>query len=261
MKSDRLWQEQRFARRLSGSKTAQPVPNNFQSNSMKKIPARNAQRFFHSTVGLRGLVLAAVGLMLAPMAQAGPPTAKDGKAQPETARSPFDKGRKEFQSVTGVFWSFTPSTSTRATVNSTMSSYRLGVMLNDVSGGGWLRGNFEFLLEGFSGTIYQGPGNGLGGATLQLRYNFVQPETRWVPYFQIGAGGVYSDMDKDRARSTVGSALNFNLQSAVGLRYLVNDKWAVSLEAGIRHISNAGFTDHNAGLNSVGAQLGLSYFF
>ncbi len=228
---------------------------------MKKISARIPQQFFPSMMDVRGLVLAALGLVLAPLAQAGSPTAKDGKAQIETAHSIFDKGRKEFQSLTGVFWSFTPDTSTRATVNSTLSSYRLGVMLTDVSGSGFLRGNFEFLLEGFYGTIYQGPGNALGGATLQLRYNFVQPETRWVPYFQIGAGGVYSDMYKDRARSTVGSAVNFNLQSAVGLRYLVNDKWAVSLEGGYRHISNAGFSNRNAGMNSVGAQLGLSYFF
>ena len=228
---------------------------------MKKIPVRNAQRFFYSTTGLRSLVLAVLGLVSAPLAQAGTPTAKDGKVQIEAAHSIFDKGRKEFQSLTGVFWSFTPDTSTRATLNSTMSSYRLGVMLNDVRWSGWLRGNYEFLLEGFYGTIYQGPGNALGGATLQLRYNFVQPETRWVPYFQIGAGGVYSDMYKEPARSTVGSALNFNLQSALGVRYLVKEKWAVTVEAGFRHISNAGFTEHNSGLNSVGAQLGLSYFF
>ena len=208
------------------------------------------------------LAVVSVSAMLAARpAHAGPSGGKDGKAPVETAHSIFDKGRKEFQSLTGAFWSFTPSTSTRATVNSTLSSYRLGIMLNDVSGSGFLRGNFEFLLEGFGGTIYQGPGNALGGATLQLRYNFVQPDTRWVPYYQIGAGGVYSDMYKDRARSTVGSALNFNLQSAVGLRYLVNDQWAVSLEGGYRHISNAGFSNRNAGLNSVGAQIGLSYFF
>jgi len=196
-----------------------------------------------------------------PFAKAGPPNAGEGKAQIKAEHSPFDKGRKEFQSLTGVYWSFTPDSSPRPTLNSTMSSYRLGIMLNDVRGDGCLRGNYEFLLEAFGGTIYQGPGHGLGGATLQLRYNFVQPDTRWVPYFQIGAGGVYSDMDKDPTRSVVGSALNFNLQSAIGLRYLVKKKWAVSVEGGYRHISNAGFTKGNAGLNSVGAQIGLSYFF
>ena len=142
-----------------------------------------------------------------------------------------------------------------------MTSFRLGIMLDDVRWSGCLRGNYEFLFEVFGGAIYQGAGNGLGGATLQLRYNFVQPDTRWVPYFQIGAGGVYSDMHKDPTRAVVGSALNFNLQSAFGLRCLVDDKWAVSLEGGYRHISNAGITRHNAGLNSVGGQLGVSWFF
>ena len=213
-------------------------------------------------IRIHSFALAFISTLLAvPLAYGGPPAGQEAKAPIETAHSPFDKGRKEFQSLTGVYWSFTPDRSTRPTLNSTMSSYRLGVMLNDVRGSGWLRGNYEFLLEGFVGTIYQGPGNGLGGATLQLRYNFVQPDTRWVPYFQIGAGGVYSDMYKDRARSVVGSAVNFNLQGAVGVRNLLKEQWAVSLEGGCRHISNAGLSNRNAGLNSLGAQIGLSYFF
>jgi len=103
------------------------------------------------------------------VAKAGPLTAREEKVQIKAARSLFDKGRKEFQSLTGVYWSFTPDSSTRPTLNSTISSYRLGIMLNDVRGDGCLRGNYELLLEAFAGTIYQGPGNGLGGATLQLR--------------------------------------------------------------------------------------------
>jgi lipid A 3-O-deacylase len=204
------------------------------------------------------LVLTVLGV---PLAKAGPPTPKDGKVQIEPARSPFDKGHKEFQVLTGTYFSFAPGPSARPTVNSTMTSLRLGVMLDDVRGTGWLRGNYEFLLEAFGGAIYQGPGNALGGATLQLRYNFVQPDTRWLPYFQIGAGGVYSDMYKDHTRAVVGSAVNFNLQSAVGIRCLLKENWAFTIEGGYRHISNAGFSNRNAGMNSLGAQIGLSYFF
>jgi lipid A 3-O-deacylase len=209
----------------------------------------------------RFLALTSVFTALAsPLAMAGPPAA-GGKAQVSVERSPFDKGKKEFQTLTGVYWSFTPDSSPRPTLNSTMSSYRLGIMLSDVGGSGWSRGNYEFLVEAFGGSIYQGPGNGLGGATLQLRYNFVQPESLWVPYFQIGAGGVYSDMYKDPSRAVVGSALNFNLQSAFGVRYFVKHNWAITAEGGYRHISNAGFTEHNAGLNSLGGQIGVSWFF
>lgn len=197
---------------------------------------------------------------LAPFAQAGPPAA-DGKATVNVAHSPFEKGKKEFQTLSGVYWSFTPHDSPRPTLNSTMGSYRLGIMLNDVGGSGWNRGNYEFLFEAFGGMIYQGPGTALGGATLQLRYNFVRPDSLWVPYFQIGAGGVYSDMYKDPTRAVVGSALNFNLQGAFGARYFVKRNWAVNVEGGYRHISNAGFTKGNAGLNSLGGQVGVSWFF
>ncbi len=209
----------------------------------------------------RFLAIASVFISLAvPFAKAGQP-ATEGKGRASVARSPFEKGAKEFQSLTGIYSSFSPDGTPRPTLNSTMTSFRLGIMLDDVRWSGCLRGNYEFLFEVFGGAIYQGAGNGLGGATLQLRYNFVQPDTRWVPYFQIGAGGVYSDMHKDSTRAVVGSALNFNLQSAIGLRYLVDDRWAVSIEGGMRHNSNAGITRRNAGLNSLGGQVGVSCFF
>jgi hypothetical protein len=47
----------------------------------------------------------------------------------------------------------------------------------------------------------------------------------------------------------------------LGLRYHLNEKWAIAAEVTYRHISNAGATERNRGLNSVGGQLGVSYFF
>jgi len=47
----------------------------------------------------------------------------------------------------------------------------------------------------------------------------------------------------------------------VGLRYHLNEKWAIAAEVTYRHISNARATERNRGLNSVGGQLGVSYFF
>ena len=89
----------------------------------------------------------------------------------------------------------------------------------------------------------------------------MQPDSKWVPYFQIGVGGVYNDIYKEHPQRLIGEAFEFNLQGAFGLRYLFNDHVACYVEAGYRHLSNAGFADRNFGMNSVGGQLGVSWFF
>ena len=53
----------------------------------------------------------------------------------------------------------------------------------------------------------------------------------------------------------------FILHGGLGGHYMLNDQWAVNVEAEYRHISNAELSSRNAGLNSLGGTLGLSYFF
>jgi hypothetical protein len=175
--------------------------------------------------------------------------------------SPFDKGSIELQAMPGAFFSMSSNPPEEPTLNHTLSSWRFGVMLNDVSGSGLFRGNTEFLLEGFFGKVFEGPGDYLGGGMIQLRYNFVQADTRWVPYAQIGAGGFFSDIYKDQSQSLIGESLELTLQAALGIRYLLNDRWAISLEGGYRHVTNAGASDRDKGLNELGVQLGLCHFF
>jgi hypothetical protein len=45
------------------------------------------------------------------------------------------------------------------------------------------------------------------------------------------------------------------------MRYHLNKRWSIDGELGYRHISNASSCEHNHGLNSLGGQFGLSYFF
>jgi hypothetical protein len=138
---------------------------------------------------------------------------------------------------------------------------RLGWMLTDVSSNGWCRGNWEFLTEVYGAGIVEGPGNVFVAATLLLRYNFVQEDSRWVPYFQVGGGGIYSDAHEDPVQGAIDTEFSFNLQGGFGLRYLCSGRCAVYIEALYRHISNAGLGDRNYGTNAVGGFVGLSYFF
>ena len=177
------------------------------------------------------------------------------------AWDPFAKGRMEFQLGAGAFHSFGNESDIRPRIVDIGGSVRLGWMLTDVASEGWCRGNWEFLTEIYGAGIVEGPGDVFVAATLLLRYNFVQENSRWVPYFQLGGGGIYSDAHEDTVQRAIGSEYSFNLQGGFGLRYLCSDRCAVYVEALYRHISNAGLADRNLGTNAVGGFVGLSYFF
>jgi opacity protein-like surface antigen len=130
-------------------------------------------------------------------------------------------------------------------------------MLGDIKASGFFRGNFELIGDAFGSAIFVGPGDYIVGMTIWGRYNFVQPDWRIVPYVQAGAGLTVTDID----RQIVGQAFNFNLDLAIGARYLITEKWALMLEYRYQHISNANSAEHNFGINANGPILGVSYLF
>lgn len=188
---------------------------------------------------------------------AGHPVVTD-KTVVET--SPFEKGRMEVQVGASYYFSIGHSGS-QPNVDDLGGLIRGGWMLSDIHGDGLLRGNWELLLEGSASGITKGPGSVLASGALLLRYNFVQPDTKWVPYFQLGGGGTYSDMHEDLSQRLLGREWSFNLQGGLGTRYLWSDRCALFLECNFRHISNADTADRNVGLNSLGGVVGVSMFF
>ncbi len=174
--------------------------------------------------------------------------------------TPFDKGKLETQSNTGAY--FSVGGSDRPTINYTSTAYRLGLMLYTPEGDGAFRGNVELLLEASYASVFDdNPGNYIGGGAVLLRYNFVQPGAKWVPYIQIGAGAVYNDIYKDRSQRLIGQAWEIQAGAALGIRYFFSERLSVNLEGGYRHISNAGMDDRNIGLNSLGGGVGLGLHF
>lgn len=176
---------------------------------------------------------------------------------------PFVKGARELELGLGAFWSVgTTGDAKRPDMSFGLAQVSHGWMLSDVRGSGALRGNFEFLLGVFGGSIWDGPGDGLIGSNLLLRYNFVQSGAVVVPFVQIGGGGVYSDAAKDdKVQQLIGSEMSFNLEGAIGVRWMLSNRCAVSLRAEYRHLSNANLADRNSGLNVIGGVLGVSWFF
>ncbi len=180
---------------------------------------------------------------------------------PERKDNPFAKGTFEFQDVTGAYFFFDTAQNNRPAIDYAANSLRLGLMLYDPQGPGLLAGNFELLGEVFAGGIFDGPGDVLTGATLIFRYNFVQPRARLIPYLQVGGGGVYTNIGEGESRGLISLPVEFNLQGYAGLRYMLNDRWSVMLEAAYRHVSNAEIKKPNFGLDNIGGNVGFGFSF
>ena len=108
--------------------------------------------------------------------------------------------------------------------------------------------------------FFHGPGSVEAGGTLIFRYNFIQPNARVIPHMQIGAGGIYTDIGERESRGLVSLPVEFNLQGTGGLRFMLDNKWSLILEAGYRHISNGTIELPNRGVDSVGGDVGLGFF-
>lgn len=138
---------------------------------------------------------------------------------------------------------------------------RFGLITDIGFGEGMLRGNFEPMLGLSVGDVLKGAGHGYVGPSLTLRYNFVQPNWRLVPYVQICGGVTYNDGYKDTSQVALSGGMEFLLQAQVGVRWFVTDRLSFNFEAGYIHISDADTVLPNYGVNAFGASLGLSYSF
>ncbi|PYL83258.1 MAG: hypothetical protein DMF23_10175 [Verrucomicrobia bacterium] len=93
-----------------------------------------------------------------------------------------------------------------------------------------------------------------------LRYNFVRPGSRFVPYFSggVGLGGIDSHPEQFGAQ---GQDFTFNILSAAGVSYQFSDRFSGQVGLLYQHFSNAGLTDPNPSLNLFGPQAGFTFSF
>ncbi len=179
----------------------------------------------------------------------------------ESASDVFARGSYEFQNVAGVFYFFDRGDNDGPAIDLAVDSIRLGIMLSNPHGAGFFAGNWELLGEVFGGGIFHGPGNVEAGGTLIIRHNFIQPNARVIPYMQIGAGGIYTDIPEGESLGLVSLPVEFNLQGTGGLRFMLDNKCSLILETGYRHVSNGTIKLPNRGVDSVGGDVGLGFFF
>jgi lipid A 3-O-deacylase len=137
---------------------------------------------------------------------------------------------------------------------------RLGKVLTDDHLRGFLRGNFEWAADLIPlYYLWQPPpaknAYAEGFNPLDLKWNFTH-SARVVPYLELGGGVLFSN----HAVPVNSSHVNFLTHTTLGFQFFNNQRRAFTAGVRYEHISNAGLTVPNPGINTVQFQVGLNWF-
>jgi hypothetical protein len=134
---------------------------------------------------------------------------------------------------------------------------RYGWVLTEPFLPGPLKGRFEYAVDAVPALVIFQPRNTVYGAglnPLNLKWNF-SSFPRVVPYFELSGGVLFTNHETPVGTSKV----NFTPGAALGAHFL-RGSWNWSAELRYLHISNAGLTTPNPGINTVQIRVGLGRF-
>lgn len=138
-----------------------------------------------------------------------------------------------------------------------MAKVHYGWVVSDlVAKDKWYRGNWVLLGELFGGLQTKPDEAVVFGVTPVLRYEFATG-TRWVPFFDAGAGLSATDI----GRPDLGGVFEFNLQTGPGVNWYVGRNTAVTLQYRFIHLSSAGLETPNLGVNTGTVYVGINRAF
>jgi lipid A 3-O-deacylase len=137
---------------------------------------------------------------------------------------------------------------------------RLGKVLTENHLSGALRGNFEWAADLMPLYYIWQPAparNAFGEAfnPVNLKWNFTQYE-RSIPFLELGGGVLFTNHQVPLNTSHV----NFITHGAFGFQFFNNERRALTASVRYEHISNAGLTVPNPGINTVQFLIGLNWF-
>ena len=129
-------------------------------------------------------------------------------------------------------------------------------------GGPWiLRGNWDLTLSGSLTVIPRGPETRYGAYVMGIRRNFVRPNWRIVPYFDLRLGlGLIDAKGPKGAPYAQGQDFTFTFMLGSGVRYSFNSRYAISAGINFMHISNLYLSEpkfYNYGINVYGPMVGV----
>jgi lipid A 3-O-deacylase len=172
-----------------------------------------------------------------------------------SAQARPEDGGQEFQVWTGGGYSVPGGTSDTGVWN---VGVRYGWILTRPHGPGFLNGRFEYVLDAVPVfMVFQRYNTTYGGgfSPLGLKWDFAA-RGRIEPYLELNGGTLFTIKEVP----TGTSAVNFTDAAALGM-HILGDKHAFSVEVRYMHISNAGLSSPNPGVNTVQVRLGIGKFF
>lgn len=178
--------------------------------------------------------------------------AANGAARAQTGPR---QGGHELQVWTGGGDAFTGVTSHTGMWN---LGLRYGWVLTGPHGPGLLRGRFEYAVDAVPVFLVFENGRTSVGAGLNpfaLKWDF-DAHGRAVPYFELGGGVLFTNHQVPPNTSRV----NFTPTGAFGV-HILRDRWNLSLEIRYMHISNAGISRVNPGINTIQFRIGVGKFW
>jgi lipid A 3-O-deacylase len=135
---------------------------------------------------------------------------------------------------------------------------RYGWILTRPHGPGFLKGRFEYAVDAVPVFMVFQPANtsyGGGVNPVNFKWDFAS-RGNIAPYLELSGGTLFTTQEVPAFTSTI----NFTTCAALGTHFL-RDSYNWSLELRYMHISNAGLTVPNPGINTVQVRVGIGKFF
>jgi len=134
---------------------------------------------------------------------------------------------------------------------------RYGWVLTQAHGPRPLRGRFEYVVDAVPATFVFQRNNtfGTGIDPVVLKWDF-ERHGRWAPYTEIDGGLLFTSDQVPPGTSNV----NFTPGAALGVQFF-GHHWNPVIAVRYLHISNAGLSTPNPGINTVQVLVGLGRFF
>jgi lipid A 3-O-deacylase len=134
---------------------------------------------------------------------------------------------------------------------------RYGLMLTAPAGPGFLRGQVEYALDVVPAwAIVQKTDTVYGAGINPFAFKWIFSSPRKVkPFIQIEGGTLFTTREVPEGTSQI----NFTTSGGIGAHFL-GEKHNFSAEVRFQHISNAGMTKPNPGINTIQVRIGFGAF-
>jgi hypothetical protein len=134
--------------------------------------------------------------------------------------------------------------------------------LGDLRGPRILRGNMDVTFSPSFTVIPRGPETRYAAFDVGVRRNFVHPNWRIAPYFEVRGGLGFIDAKGPKGvLYAQGQDFTFTLMLGSGVRYNFNPRYSISAGVGYMHISNAYLSQpkfEDFGINVYGPMVGVN---